>query len=285
MNMKFIFSKDHVKPFEEKYIGDYADIMGQNEVINAFKISATGHHHMLLIGPPGSGKTMAASRLSGIIPELDEQEIIEINKIYSIAASSFNKNWIINRPFRTPHNSSSSRAVIGGGPKVLPGEISLAHKGILFLDEFLEFRSDTLQALRTVIEKKEVYISLRNGCAIYPADFLLVAASNPCPCGYYGTEGLQGYYGPNNGGKDAYCALYSLRDPEGGIFNPVNWNSIGGYWEPNNPYQWDWYTKCSELDPGAGYWIDMNEEDRHDLMNNQSRKMFVIIVCFVIIGR
>ena len=189
MNMKFIFSKDHVESFENKYIGDYADIMGQNEVINAFKISATGHHHMLLIGPPGSGKTMAASRLSGIIPELDEQEIIEINKIYSIAASSFNKNWIINRPFRTPHNSSSSRAVIGGGPKVLPGEISLAHKGILFLDEFLEFRSDTLQALRTVIEKKEVYISLRNGCAIYPADFLLVAASNPCPCGYYGTEG------------------------------------------------------------------------------------------------
>lgn len=167
---------------------DYSDIMGQSNIVKACKIAAAGNHHMLIVGPPGSGKTMSASRISTIMPYLMKDEIIEINKIYSIAANDFNKKVINHRPFRTPHNSSSSRAIIGGGPKVLPGEISLAHKGILFLDEFLEFRSDTLQALRTVIEKKEVYISLRNGCAIYPADFLLVAAANPCSCGFYATK-------------------------------------------------------------------------------------------------
>ena len=181
--------KSDYKKLENNYTGEYADIMGQHELIEAFRIAAAGRHHMLLIGPPGSGKTMAASRLPSIMPKLNENEIIEINKIYSIMCLAPNKNLIISRPFRTPHNSSSSRAIIGGGLKVLPGEVSLAHKGILFLDEFLEFRSDTLQALRTVLEKKEVYISLRNGCAVYPADFLLVAAANPCPCGFYATNG------------------------------------------------------------------------------------------------
>jgi len=163
--------------------------MGQENMIEAFKIAAAGNHHMLLIGPPGAGKTMSASRLPSIMPDLDDDEILQINKIYSIASQVASDKWIKTRPFRTPHNTSSSRAVIGGGIKVLPGEISLAHKGILFLDEFLEFRSDTLQSLRTVIEKKEVYISLRNGYASYPADFLLIAASNPCRCGFYEVEG------------------------------------------------------------------------------------------------
>jgi magnesium chelatase family protein len=169
--------------------GDYSNIMGQKHMVEAFRIAASGNHHMLLIGPPGSGKTMAASRLPSIMPDLDNNEILDLNKIYSIASLTSNYRWIIERPFRTPHNSSSSRAMIGGGVRILPGEISLAHKGILFLDEFLEFHSDTLQALRTVIEKKEVYISLRTGCAAYPADFLLVAASNPCNCGFYDSKG------------------------------------------------------------------------------------------------
>lgn len=179
-DMNFLFNKLTL---------NYNDIMGQEEMINAFKIAASGHHHMLLIGPPGSGKTMAASRLPGIMPDLTEEEILEINKIFSIFSLTTNKEWIISRTFRTPHNSSSTRALIGGGIKILPGEVSLAHKGILFLDEFLEFRIDALQSLRTIIEKKEVHISLRNGFAVYPADFLLVAAANPCPCGYYNTKG------------------------------------------------------------------------------------------------
>ncbi|HOJ64426.1 MAG TPA: YifB family Mg chelatase-like AAA ATPase [Spirochaetota bacterium] len=174
--------------FKQNSYGDYQDIMGQKEMVEAFKIAAAGLHHMLIIGPPGSGKTMGASRLPSIMPDLTEEEIFEINKIYSIAAMLQGNNWVTVRPFRSPHNSFSVRAIVGGGPKVLPGEVSLAHKGILFLDELLEFRNDTLQSLRTIIEKKEVYISLRNGCAVYPADFLLVTACNPCPCGYFGTK-------------------------------------------------------------------------------------------------
>jgi len=183
---KFVFQRlDYVK--EHQLTIDYSDIMGQKILIDAFTIAASGNHHMIIIGPPGSGKTMGASRLPTIMPNLTDEEIVEINKIYSIASLSNFDKWITTRPFRTPHNKSSSRAVIGGGEKILPGEISLSHNGILFLDEFLEFHSDTLQALRTVIERKEVFISLRNGNTYYPADFLLIAASNPCQCGFYDT--------------------------------------------------------------------------------------------------
>jgi len=185
---KFEFDCPDLSLIEKNNIGDYSDIMGQKELVEAFKIAAAGNHHMIIVGPPGAGKTMGAGRLPTIMPDLKNDEIIEINKIYSIASIFNSQKWITSRPFRTPHNSASSRAVIGGGIKILPGEISLANKGILFLDEFLEFHSDTLQALRTVIEKREVYLSLRNGTASYPADFLLVAASNPCQCGFYDTK-------------------------------------------------------------------------------------------------
>ncbi len=170
---------------------DYSQIKGQDSLIEAFLISAVGRHHMLLIGPPGTGKTMCASRLSTILPELSQEELVDINMIYSISRESgSNGGWLEESPFRSPHSSSSMRALIGGGPKLLPGEITLAHKGVLFLDEFLEFRSDSLQALRTVMERREVYLSMRNGCSTYPADFLLIAATNPCVCGYYQTDGV-----------------------------------------------------------------------------------------------
>lgn len=172
-------------------IGDFSDIKGQDDLIFYFLTAAAGNHHTLVVGPPGTGKTMCASRLPGIMPDLTPEEVINVNMIYSIASqSSSHSQWIFNRPFRAPHSNSSMRALIGGGPKILPGEISLAHKGILFLDEFLEFHADVLQALRTVLERKEVFLSMRSGASVYPADFLLIAAANPCPCGYYETEGI-----------------------------------------------------------------------------------------------
>lgn len=172
-------------------IGDFSDIKGQDDLIFYFLTAAAGNHHTLVVGPPGTGKTMCASRLPGIMPDLTPEEVIDVNMIYSIASqSSSHSQWILNRPFRAPHSNSSMRALIGGGPKILPGEISLAHKGILFLDEFLEFHADVLQALRTVLERKEVFLSMRSGASVYPADFLLIAAANPCPCGYYETEGI-----------------------------------------------------------------------------------------------
>ncbi|MBR6198983.1 MAG: YifB family Mg chelatase-like AAA ATPase [Spirochaetales bacterium] len=169
-------------------IPDFSDIMGQPELVDAMLVAACGFHHAIIVGPPGAGKTMGASRLPGILPDLSEEERFEINKIYSVAGVHYFDQYSGARPFRCPHNTFSSRAVIGGGPKIMPGEVSLAHKGVLFLDEFLEFHSDTLQSLRTIIENKAVYISMSSGCASYPADFLLIAACNPCPCGQFGSR-------------------------------------------------------------------------------------------------
>ncbi len=185
----FTYKKESIKvEVDDDRELDYSDIMGQSEMVEAFEIAAAGNHSIMLVGPPGSGKTMAASRLPSILPKLTKDEVIDINAIYSIFSLQASNKWIVKRPFRTPHNTASSRALIGGGPQVLPGEVSLAHKGILFLDEFLEFHADTIQSLRTVIDAKKSEISLRNGYAVYPADFLLVAACNPCQCGFYDTK-------------------------------------------------------------------------------------------------
>jgi magnesium chelatase family protein len=170
-----------------RYPFDFRDIRGQEHAKRALEVAAAGGHNIIMVGPPGSGKTMLAQRLPSILPELSFTEAIETTKIFSVAGRLDRKETIFaGRPFRAPHHTISDAGLVGGGQVPKPGEISLAHHGILFLDELPEFRKSTLEALRQPLEDGTVTITRAAYTATYPARFMLVASMNPCPCGYYG---------------------------------------------------------------------------------------------------
>lgn len=165
---------------------DLTDVRGHQQAKRALEIAAAGRHSLLMHGQPGSGKTMLASRLISILPELNENEALEVASIYSISCQKFDFSKWRNRPFRAPHHTASSVALVGGGAHPKPGEISLSHHGILFLDELPEFRRDVLEALREPLESGYISISRAALQTQFPARFQLIAAMNPCPCGFYG---------------------------------------------------------------------------------------------------
>ena len=173
-------------PTAVKYL-DFSDVKGQENVKRAMEIAAAGGHNMLMVGPPGAGKSMMSKRLPGILPDMTREEMLKSTEIYSVAGLTGKNNPIIAaRPFRAPHHTVSSTAISGGGTIPRPGEISLAHNGVLFLDELPEFRKDVLEVLRQPLEDGEVTVSRVAGTETFPANFMLVCAMNPCKCGWYG---------------------------------------------------------------------------------------------------
>ena len=185
MERKEMNTREMFQQAERTFSSDFADVKGQENVKRAFAIAAAGGHNLILVGPPGAGKSMMAKCLPSILPPLSLAEALETTKIHSVAGLRAETGLVTQRPFRAPHHTISSIALIGGGANPMPGEVSLAHNGVLYLDELPEFNKTVLEVMRQPLEDRQITIARAKNTVTYPSSLMLVASMNPCPCGYY----------------------------------------------------------------------------------------------------